>query len=721
MTARAPNKLTGRVRTHGCERTQAEPGKILDISDRRATKVRDTEVRFPDGSQPVRCSSIVSAKAGESAPHRLSISGLIGTAETLKRDGQSQAVETLYAAWIEHNAADPLLYAVLFNYAVVLSEAGKVEAACRALERAIELNADFSPAHINLGRAYEGLGQTSRALIAWSTVISKLSAVQGAAITHKTMALKQSARVLEAANQDDAAESMLQQSLDIDCHQREVIQHLVALRQRQCEWPAISPSERVSRSTLMHGISPLSAAVLSDDPLLQLATAWNYNRLDVDLPADCMSSWPAALAHTGPLKIGYLSSDLREHAVGYLMTEVFGLHDRKRVEVTGYYCGPPARDSLHEHFKTSADHWVDVGALDDGAAARRIADDGIQILVDLNGYTREARLKLVAHRPAPVIVNWLGFPGTMASPYHHYIIADDWIIPETHEIYYSEKVLRLPCYQPSNRKRVVAPQAPSRAEAGLPGDAVVYCCFNGLHKINRFTFDRWLHILDHVPGSVLWLLAGSATTEERLRSYAAQHGIARQRLVFAEKLANHSHLARYPLADLFLDTTPYGAHTTASDALWMGVPVLTLSGRSFASRVCGSLVRSAGLPNMVTTSATEFVERAITFGRNPSLLAPMRETLLAARESSPLFDVPRLVRRLEEAYGRMWAECRSGDLPRPDLTNLDVYLEVGNQVDPEAAEVQSIDDYHAWWRRRLAERHRFRPIPHDHRLLRSSA
>jgi predicted O-linked N-acetylglucosamine transferase (SPINDLY family) len=648
----------------------------------------------------------------------LTIEGLIREAEALQQARDVCAVEILYRTWIEHHPTDPLLYAALFNYAVVLADSGKAEDARVALERAISLNDEFVAAHINLGRVYERLGNCGMALSQWSTLLARMSPIHGTAVGHKCMALNQSARVLENGNRDDAAESMLQQSLDLDCHQREVVQHLVALRQRQCKWPVVVPSERVSRRVLMKGLSPLSAAALTDDPLLHLANAWNYNKLDVGMPADCLCTWPKATGHKGPLKVGYLSSDFREHAVGYLMTEVLGLHDRMQVEVFAYYCGPEARDPLHEHFKRTADHWVELTNLDDSAAARRIADDGIQILVDLNGYTREARLKLVARRPAPVIVNWLGYPGTMASPYHHYIVADDWIIPETHELYYSEKVLRLPCYQPSNRHRVVGPELPSRKDAGLPAEAMVYCCFNGLHKLTRFTFERWLEILAKVPGSVLWLLRGHEATEGRLRAHAAKHGIARERLVFAEMLANPFHLARYPLADLFLDTTPYGAHTTGSDALWMGVPVLTLSGRSFASRVCGSLVRSAGMADMVTTSSTDFVERAIALGRDRRLLVPMREHLRAVRASSTIFDTPLLVRRLEELYQQMWRQFAGGDLPRPDLRNLEAYLEVGNEVNHDEVEVQAIHDYHTWWRDRLARRHSFRPIPRDDRLLR---
>jgi predicted O-linked N-acetylglucosamine transferase (SPINDLY family) len=650
----------------------------------------------------------------------MSVADLIRSAEALKQNGQAAAVEALYLGWIEQHPDQPLLYAVLFNYAVVLSDAGKADLARAALERAIALNPEFVPAYVNLGRAQERLGQIGTALATWSAALVKMAPVTGASIAHKTMALNQSARVLEAANRDDAAEALLQQSLDLDAHQREVIQHLIALRQRQCEWPVIQATERVTRETLMQGISPLSVAALTDDPLLHLATACHYNERDVGSPPSCRSDWPAATSNDGPLRIGYLSSDLREHAVGYLMTEVLGLHDRQRVEVFAYYCGPESRDALQTHFQSTADHWIDLAGMDDDAACQRMVDDGIQILVDLNGYTREARLKLVTRRPAPVIVNWLGFPGTMGSPYHHYIIADDWIIPDSHEIYYSEKVLRLPCYQPSSRHRALVSPPPTRKDAKLPEDAVVYCCFNGLHKVTKPTFDRFLHILREVPGSVLWLMSGPPSTEDRLRGYAAAQGIAKERLVFAEKLVNPSHLARYPLADLFLDTTPYGAHTTASDALWMGVPVLTWSGRSFASRVCGSLVRAAGLPDMVMPSAQAFVERAVALGRDRSQLDGLRERLKTVRTASTLFDTPGLVRGLEALYQRMWTEFRSGDLPHPDLSNLDVYLEMGCQVNHEDIEVQAMEDYHRSWRDRLASRDRFRPIPPDQRLLRRS-
>ncbi|MBV8650223.1 MAG: glycosyl transferase, partial [Alphaproteobacteria bacterium] len=306
-------------------------------------------------------------------------------------------------------------------------------------------------------------------------------------------------------------------------------------------------------------------------------------------------------------------------------------------------------------------------------------------------------------------------------PPHHYVIADDWIIPRDHEIYYSERVLRLPCYQPNDRKRVVALQRPSRRDTKLPESGTVFCCFNGAHKISRFTFERWLTILSRVPGSVLWLLSSTEIAHEALRRFARERGIAPERLVFADKMANAAHLARYPLADLFLDTAPYGAHTTASDALWMGVPVLTLSGRSFAARVCGSLVRAAGLPELICETPEDYVDRAVALGRDAALLRQYRERLAAGRDACTLFDTPRLVRGLEDLYRQAWTEYREERLPRPDLRNLDVYLELGGEENHDEVEVQAIKDYRAWWRAKLARRNRFRPVSPDGRLWTDNA
>lgn len=648
----------------------------------------------------------------------LPVMELIRSAEQLKAAGQQPLAEALYAVWITHNGDNPLIYAVLFNYSVVLSESGNPLAAREALSRAIAINPDFLPPYINLGRAHEQAGEVPQAVAWWNRLVEKLPAVTGANVGLKTTALNQIVRTMEAIGQDDTAEQMLHDSLDLDPAQREVAQHLTAMRLRQCIWPVIQPWERVNRGALMNGMSPLSVAAYTDDPLFQLAVNFHYNQRDIGSPQPdtvpaLAKSWP-----DGRLKVGYLSSDLREHAVGYLMAEVPGLHDRDQIEVYSYYCGPKSDDWLHRHYKETSDHFIDLAGRSDAEAAKEIAEAGIQILVDVNGYTREARIKLLAMRPAPVIVNWLGFPGSMASPYHHYIIADDYVVPPENERFFSEKVMRIPCYQPNNRRRVIADRAPTRAEAGLPDDAIVYCSFNGSQKITRFTFERWIEVLKRVQGSVLWQLGASEPTNQRLREEAEKRGVDPARLVFADKKANPDHLARYPLADLFLDSMPYNAHTTASDALWMGVPVVTWSGRSFTARVCGSLLTAAGLPELIAPSTEGFVDLAAELGNDRARLAAIKARLKAGRDACVLFDTPRLVRSLEARYREMWQDFAAGRLPEPDLANLDIYLEVGREIDHEAAEMQALADYDALWRERLAARHRFRAILPDRRMWR---
>lgn len=335
--------------------------------------------------------------------------------------------------------------------------------------------------------------------------------------------------------------------------------------------------------------------------------------------------------------------------------------------------------------------------------------------MDVNGHTRGARTKLLARRPAPVIVNWLGYPGSMGKPFHHYILADDIIIPPGTEAYYSETVLRLPCYQPNDRKRQVATPS-SRATLGLPEDAVVFCSFNGTQKITRFGFGRRMQVLRGVPGSVLWLLKFSETVDLQLRARAAEAGIEPDRLVIAPMAGNAEYVARYAAADLFLDTAPHDAHTTASGALWMGTPVPTLPGRGIASRVRASLVTAAGVPELVCATPEDYVAPAIPLGRDPVRLRAYRARLLALRETSLLFDTARFVRHLEARYREMWQAFREDRLPRPDLANLDTCLDLGAATEYPAAKTGLAPDYDAQWQARPASRHAFAPIPRDNRF-----
>ncbi|MFC3070622.1 O-linked N-acetylglucosamine transferase, SPINDLY family protein [Phenylobacterium soli] len=643
---------------------------------------------------------------------------LIGAAGRLADSGQAAQAIQLYRMWLNANGEHPQRFVAQFNGAVLASQTGDVATARQLLEAALAVNPDFLPGYINLGGVLEKSGAAAAGLEQWNAVLARLAPITGQAVQYKLAALKQIARVQGEQQNPAAAEEAMAESLDINPHQREVIEQYVAVRMAQCKWPVAAPRESLSRREMVGAMHPLSMAVYTDDPLLQLAAAAHYVETSIrEEPGEAADRRHAPVDLKGRrLRVGYVSSDLRDHAVGYLMAEVFALHDREKIEVFAYYCGIPDPTGLQARLKPTIEHWRDIRELDDAAAAKLIAEDEIDILVDVNGHTRDSRTAIFARRPAPIQVNWLGFPGTMGSPYHHYIIGDDWITPPGSEAYYSEEVVRLPCYQPNDRKRVVDPTRPTRANAGLPEDAFVFCCFNGSQKISRFTFERWLKILKAVPGSVLWLLASTPETHERLWAFAEANGVERARLVFAPKLANAYHLARYPLADLFLDTSPYGAHTTASDALWMGVPMITISGRAFASRVCGSLVRAAGLPELVVENEEDYIALAMALASDRPRLAELRARLQRGRDSCDLFNMEKLVTRLEGLYGQMVADHQSGRLPAPDLTNLAAYMAAGLDIDHEAEDLMLRADYAELYRAALARRHLVRPLQPDGRL-----
>jgi predicted O-linked N-acetylglucosamine transferase (SPINDLY family) len=670
--------------------------------------------------RPEIATEIFSNSASEAQAQTLSITDLFGRAEQLKALGQGALAVELYKIWIAYNVENELLYAAYFNCGVALNEIADRAGAINALRECVRLKPDFHSAYINLGRALEDAGQAGLAVTQWMALTEHLGRVNADSVRHKVIALQQIGRVLESFERDGAAEDALRQSIEIRPGQSEAIQHWIALRQRQCKWPVVSGWESVTSAELLAGISPLSLANYADDPMFQLAKAYHYNKESIGRPTGGpLESRRRERKRAGKrLRIGYLSSDLREHAVGFALTDVFEQHDREDFEIFAYYCGIARTDETQARIKAAVDSWVDINALDDEQAALKIADDEIDILVDLNGYTKDARTKVFSRRPAPVIVNWFGFPGSMGSPYHHYLIADPYIVPAEHEKFYSEKVLRLPCYQPNDRRRVVADKRPTRSDVGLPEKAFVYCCLNGMQKLTSLTFQRWMNILAQTPGGVLWLLTGTQETNERLRQYAATRGVAPERIVFAEKLPNPEHLARYPLADLFLDNLPYGAHTTAADALWMGVPILTLPGRGFASRVCGSVVTAAGLSEMICSTPEQYVAKAVAFGQDPKRLAPYKERLVRDRDSCLLFDTPRLVRHLEGLYRGMWDDFGKDALPAPDLSNLDIYHDIGLELDQENIELLNDEAYLALYDRKLEEWNASYPIRADARLWR---
>lgn len=660
--------------------------------------------------------SVFASHVAAATSGTLGLVELMGAADTLSANGRVDLEVSLYRLWLQSNSDHPHMFVAYFNLGSILLRTNDSIGAKDAFEGAITQNPEFLPPYINLGLVYERLGLHEHAIAQWNNVVNKLATVNADNVGYKASALQQIGRLRESRSEIQDAEDALRQATELRWSQRDVLQHLIVLRQRTCMWPISAPLKTMDSTALFDIIAPLSYAAFADDPLFQLVNAYDYNRKDVGWPTGMFTAGPWATPETRedrPLRIGYLSSDLREHSIGFLMADMFKHHDRSKVHITSYYCGPNLSDSLMARFKADSDKWVDLLDMTDEAAACQILDDKIDILIDINGYTRFARTKMLGMRPAPIIVNWLGYPGTMGSPYHDYILADDHIIPQELEIYYSERVARLPCYQPNDGGREANLVMPSRAEVGLPEDAVVYCCFNGMHKITRNVFKRWMTILHEVPGSVLWLLSDLPAAEERLRQAAISHGVAPERLIFAGRRNNADHMGRYGLADLMLDTAPYGAHTTASDALWVGVPVITYSGRSFASRVCGSLAKAAGIPELVCHTPDEYVALAIRLGRDRAELQRYRAQLLRDRTSSQLFDAAFLVRHMEQVFAQMWDEYSSGTLKRPELANLDTYRDLFVGMDHEAVDRMSNQEYDDFYRRRIAYRNAFSPYSYD--------
>jgi predicted O-linked N-acetylglucosamine transferase (SPINDLY family) len=365
------------------------------------------------------------------------------------------------------------------------------------------------------------------------------------------------------------------------------------------------------------------------------------------------------------VRIGYYSADYHNHATMYLMAELFELHDKARFELVGFSFGPDINDEMRQRVSDSFDQFIDVRGLTDKDVVRLSHDMGIDIAVDLKGYTEDRRTGIFAYRAAPIQVNYLGYPGTMATAYFDYIIADKTLIPVESQPHYSEKIVYLPhSYQVNDSKRRIANTLFSRQELGLPDAGFIYCCFNANHKITPDTFDGWMRILKQVDGSVLWLFEGNADATVNLRKEAVRRGVAPERLIFAKKLPLPEHLARIRLADLFLDTLPYNAHTTTSDALWAGLPVLTCTGEAFASRVAASLLNAIGLPELITTTQEEYESLAITLATQPEKLEALKRKLEMNRLTTPLFNAPLFTEHIENAYMQMYERYQS-DLP-PD-------------------------------------------------------
>lgn len=440
---------------------------------------------------------------------------------------------------------------------------------------------------------------------------------------------------------------------------------LLNARLQLCDWHDLDDQRREISKALGRGlrvIHPFVHLLISDSPAEQLSSA----RLHC-AEAHPLAPNPLYCGETyghEKIRIAYVSGDFFEHAVPFLIAGVLERHDRERFEIAAISYGSNDHSKMRMRLEAAVDRFVDVPERPDFEIARLMREMEIDIAVDLKGHTGRARPGIFACRPAPVQVNYLGYPGTMGAPYFDYLIADRILIPPGHRPYYSENIVYLPdSYQANDSTRSIAPGFSRRSDADLPENAFVFCCFNGSQKILPETFAIWMRILSAAENSVLWLLENNEIAAANLRAQAQLRGIAPDRLVFAKHEQLDRHLARLRLADLVLDTLPYGAHTTASDALWAGVPVLTLIGNSFAGRVAASLLTAIGLPQLVTQSPAEFDALALRLFHNRKLLDEIRQELGRNRDARPLFDTERMTRNLERAYVQMWQRHRRGEAP----------------------------------------------------------
>jgi protein O-GlcNAc transferase len=411
-------------------------------------------------------------------------------------------------------------------------------------------------------------------------------------------------------------------------------------------------------------INPFTLLGYRGEPQLQLecAQAFFRNRIP-EFPEPLVRR---ASAPRDKIRLAYLSADFRIHPVAFLIAELLEKHDRSRFEILGFSFGKGDDSAMRDRLIGAVDQFHDVRSSSDREAAELIRDANVDIAVDITGYTHDARPGILSFRPAPVQVNYLGFPATTGSPFVDYIIADKTVLPLDEARFYTEKIVHLPdCYMPTDSTRQIADHTPSRLEAGLPEQGFVFCCFNSTYKITAPLFKIWMRLLQAKQGSVLWLSQAITPVTNNLLSAAKANGVDPARLVFAPKVPRpEDHLARYRLADLFVDTLPFNAHSTAADVLWAGLPLLTCQGTSFCGRVAASLLLAVGLPDFVTTDLADYEAMARKLADDPSLLQGYRARLNQNRNSSPLFDNARFRSNLEAAYTTMWGRHRQGEAPQ---------------------------------------------------------
>jgi protein O-GlcNAc transferase len=544
--------------------------------------------------------------------------------------------------------------AVLKNRGVILHELKRYDEALASYDQALALQIDNAEILNNRGLVLHALTRFEDALVSFERAL--------ALRPDYVEALNNRGNVLRGLKRFDEAMASYERAMTLEPNHRYALNGLAACSRRTCDWTRhdmlvrdVCRNVREQKSIVL----PFILLGYSEDEALQLSCAKNYIRNRIGIPPKPL--WRGAIWRNDKIKVAYV----RGHPMAYLMAELFELHDRSKFEVIGISFGPDNRSELRARLVAAFDQFHDVSAKSDHDVARLLNDLQVDIAVDLQGHQKDARPGIFAFRPAPIQVNYLGFPGTTGADFIDYIIADPIILPLDRQPYYTEKIVHLPdCYQVNDRKRPDSTRVPNRAEVGLPAHGFVFCCFNNNWKITPAVFDVWMRLLRDIEDSVLWLLGDNEDAERNLHKEAAIRGINPTRLIFAKRVNSAHHLARHRLADLFLDTLPYNAHATASYALWAGVPVLTCQGQAFAGRVGASLLSAIGLFELVTYTLADYEAMALRLAQEPNLLRAYRDRLVENRLSCPLFDTDRFRGHIEAAYCRMWQLWQQDEKPR---------------------------------------------------------
>ena len=543
----------------------------------------------------------------------------------------------------------------LLHHGQLLHTLNRHQDALADFDRAIALDGANAMAWNGRGAALEALKRHAEAISSFDRAIT-------AEPGHTEALANRGLLRWRHAKDFDGACADLEQSLKSDPGQPYLEGELMLIRMYAAEWEGFESRRSHLEAGVCAGarvVRPFVFQALSESPA-DLQTCARLFADSLDLPV-AIPHAPCASRSDRRIRIGYVSGEFREQATAYLMAGLYEHHDRSRFEVIAVDSGGGDASPMRKRLEAAFDRFIYIAGLSDDQAAELIRKEQIDILVNLNGYFGTPRMGVFARRPAPLQINYLGFPGTLGSACMDYIFADRVVIPPADARFYDESVVWLPnCYQVNDNRRPIATQSPSRAQAGLPDDAIVFCNFNQSYKFNPQTFQGWMRILARVENSVLWLLQGAAPLMDNLRRAAAAQGIAGSRLVFGPPLEMSQHLARLRLADLFLDSLPYNGHTTASDALWAGLPVLTRTGATFPARVAGSLLFAAGQPGLVTHSQEDFEARAVELASDPVALQALRQSLEKDRFTCPLFDTDLFRKNLEQAYLLIWNRWLQG-------------------------------------------------------------